>query len=358
MKRKESGRRVEQEVDIWNGVILASMWRIYLICLVVEALCLFTYKPSPECSYPTYFGIYFLLPVAAQGILLLVLKLFVHFERDYLSDYALDVISIIISNLFIAVVVLVHSNMSYITVLLMVPIALVSVYKMPGLIWVQLIVSVAMYVVSRIPFLPPVTYWMDEIPGLKIITFLALALIFAAVEEQVRKSTLLLDVQVWKDSLTHLYNHEAFYEELEDNMEQYKTDQEPFSILIADIDNFKMVNDTYGHAYGDEVIRAVAQVMEKNRGSRDFAARYGGEEFAMILPRKQVGEAILMADKIRREFGAITIESKDGPKSFSISIGVAEYNRPYRTSSSFFEEADRALYEAKASGKNRVCCNK
>lgn len=358
MRRKESGRKVQQEMDIWNGVILASMWRIYLICLVVEVLCLFTYKPSPECSYPTYFGIYFLLPVAAQGILLLILKLFVHFKREYLSDYVLDVVSIIISNLFIAVVVLVHSNMSYITVLLMAPIALVSVYKMPGLIWVQLVVSVALYVVSRIPFLPSVTYWMDEIPGLKIITFLALALIFAAVEEQVRKSTLLLDVQVWKDSLTHLYNHEAFYEELEDNMEKYKTDQEPFSILIADIDNFKMVNDTYGHAYGDEVIRAVAQVMEKNRGSRDFAARYGGEEFAMILPRKQVGEAILMADKIRREFGAITIESKDGPKSFSISIGVAEYNRPYRTSSSFFEEADRALYEAKASGKNRVCCNK
>lgn len=358
MKRKESGRKVQREMDIWNGVILASMWRIYLICLVVQVLCLFTYKPTAECSYSTYLAIYFLLPVAAQGILLLFLKLFVRFQREYLSDYALDVVSIIVSNLFIAVMVLVHSNMSYITVLLMAPIALVSVYKMPGLIWVQLLVSVALYVVSHIPFLPTVTYWMDEIPGLRIVTFLALALIFAAVEEQVRKSTLFLDVQVWKDSLTHLYNHEAFYEELEDNMEKYKTDQEPFSILIADIDNFKSVNDTYGHAYGDEVIRAVAQVMEKNRGSRDFAARYGGEEFAMILPRKQVGEAILMADKIRREFGAINIESKDGPKSFSISIGVAEYNRPYRTSSSFFEEADRALYEAKASGKNRVCCNK
>lgn len=358
MNRKESGRKDQQEMDIWNGVILASMWRIYLICLVVQLLCLFTYKPTPECSYPVYLGIYFLLPVVAQGILLLFLKLFVRFQREYLSDYALDVVAIIVSNLFIAVMVLVHSNMSYITVLLMAPITLVSVYKMPGLIWVQLIVSVALYVASRIPFLPPVTYWMDEIPGLKIVTFLALALIFAAVEEQVRKSTLLLDVQVWKDSLTHLYNHEAFYEELEDNMEKYEMDREPFSILIADIDNFKMVNDTYGHAYGDEVIRAVAQVMEKNRGSRDFAARYGGEEFAMILPRKQVSEAILMADKIRREFGAINIESKDGPKSFSISIGVAEYNRPYRTSSSFFEEADRALYEAKASGKNRVCCNK
>lgn len=358
MKQKESGRKVQQEMDIWNGVILASMWRIYLICLVGQLLCLFTYKPTPECSYPIYFGIYFLLPVAAQGFLLLFLKMFVRFQREYLSDYVMAVVSIIVSNLFFAVLVLVHSNMTYITVLLMAPITLVSVYRMQGLIWVQLVVSIVMYLLSRVSFLPPVDYWMDVIPGLQFFTFLALGLIFAAVEERMRKSTQLLDVQVWKDSLTHLYNHEAFYEELEENMEKYKTDHEPFSILIADIDNFKMVNDTYGHAYGDEVIRAVAQVMEKNRGARDFAARYGGEEFAMILPRKRVGEAILMADKIRREFGAVNIESKDGPKSFSISIGVAEYNRPYRTSSSFFEEADRALYEAKASGKNRVCCNK
>lgn len=358
MRLKASDKNEQQEMDIWNGVILASMWRIYFICVVVQLLCLFTYKPTSECSYLTYFEIYFLLPVAAQGILLLLLKLFIRYKSEYLSDYVLDVVSIIISNLFFSVLVLIHSNMSYITVMLMAPIALVSVYKVQGLIWIQLVVSTVLYVASRFPFLPRVTYWMDEMPGLRIITFLALAFVFAAVEEQVRKSSLQLNIQVWKDSLTHLYNHEAFYEELEENMEKFKTDQEPFSILIADIDNFKMVNDTYGHAYGDEVIRAVARVMEKNRGSRDFAARYGGEEFAMILPRKQVGEAILMADKIRREFGAINIESKDGPKSFSISIGVAEYNKPYRTSSSFFEEADQALYKAKAGGKNKVCCYK
>lgn len=92
--------------------------------------------------------------------------------------------------------------------------------------------------------------------------------------------------QIWKDSLTKLYNHEAFYEKLEFRMKKFEENHERFSIMIADIDNFKNVNDTCGHAYGDEVIRMIAQIMEQNKESKGFAARYGGEEFAMIFPRK------------------------------------------------------------------------
>lgn len=357
-KGKEKVRKSEADIDIWNGVVFVSMRRIWLICTVMQFISLLMYTPTEVCSYGTYFKLYFMTPVIAQGLILFAYKLYISWRIEISSDYTLNVMSIIFSNVFVAVVVMVHNRMSFITLLLMAPICLVSIYKMENLIWIQLVVSIALFGVSRASVFPPVTYWVDEMPGLKVITFIALSLVFAVIEEQVRKSTQQLEVQVWRDSLTRLNNHEAFYEELEYNMEKFKEDKEPFSILIADIDNFKKVNDTYGHVYGDEVIRAVARVMEKNRGSRDFAARYGGEEFAMILPRKSVGEAILMADKIRREFNAITIESSDGPKSFTISIGVAEYNRPYRTSSAFFEEADKALYEAKASGKNKVCCNK
>ena len=117
-------------------------------------------------------------------------------------------------------------------------------------------------------------------------------------------------------------------------MKRYEEKKETFSVMIADIDNFKKVNDTYGHAFGDEVIRQVVVAFAEGHGNNDFSARYGGEEFAMILPKRG------------RE------------KHFTLSIGVAEYTKTYENASTFFEQADKALYEAKRSGKNRVCCAK
>ena len=187
--------------------------------------------------------------------------------------------------------------------------------------------------------------------------FLFVAAAYAIMVEQIRKSTIALDLQGWKDSLTHMYNHEAFYEELENYMKRYKEKGETFSILIADIDNFKKVNDTYGHAYGDEVIREVASVFEQCKGKKEFASRYGGEEFALIMPGRDKKDAVLLADKIRREFEKRKLECEDGAKSFTISIGVAEYAKEYPTASLFFEQADKALYDAKVGGKNKVCCS-
>ena len=158
-----------------------------------------------------------------------------------------------------------------------------------------------------------------------------------------------------KDGLTKLYNRYGFDEMAEKMIS--KNPKEHCVAVLLDVDDFKLINDMYGHAYGDEVIRMIAQIMEQNKGSKGFVARYGGEEFAMIFPKKAIQEAVLAADNIRREFASRTLESKDGPKSFTISIGVAEYDHTYRTASAFFEEADQALYKAKATGKNKVCCN-
>lgn len=355
---KEKKRGTQGETDVWNGVVHTCLQRIWLICTALQLVSLIMYEPTEKCSRVTYLELYFLVPVIAQGLVLLLYKIYAHWQSEIVSDNTMNIMSVIFTNALVAIPVCVHSGLIYILLLLMVPICMVSLYKMEKLVWFQLVITAVLYGISRISIFPPVKYWLNEMPGLKVVTFMTMAYAFVVIEEQVRRSTQQLEIQVWKDSLTRLNNHEAFYETLEEEMEKFQEAKEPFSILIADIDNFKKVNDTYGHAYGDEVIRAVARVMEKNRGSRDFAARYGGEEFAMVMPRKGVKEAILMADKIRRDFNAVSIESTDGPKSFTISIGVAEYSRPYRTSSSFFEEADKALYEAKASGKNKVCCNK
>ena len=130
-------------------------------------------------------------------------------------------------------------------------------------------------------------------------------------------------------------------------------------ILFFDIDKFKQVNDTYGHAFGDEVLKQVSQSIMNCRGTKDICTRYGGEEFALILPNKSLHEAVLQAERIRKEFAATEFMTEDGTTHhFSISLGVAEYDREYKTGSAFFEVADKALYEAKRSGKNKVCCSR
>ena len=177
-------------------------------------------------------------------------------------------------------------------------------------------------------------------------------------EEQVNLSYILQEEKSVRDSLTHLYNHETFYEELEYHMKRYEEKKETFSVMIADIDNFKKVNDTYGHAFGDEVIRQVVVAFAEGHGNNDFSARYGGEEFAMILPKRGIEEAMGIAENIRKKFEEIAFQTELGEKHFTLSIGVAEYTKIYENASTFFEQADKALYEAKRSGKNRVCCAK
>ena len=137
-----------------------------------------------------------------------------------------------------------------------------------------------------------------------------------------------------------------------------RKEEKAFSVMIADIDNFKNVNDTYGHAFGDEVIRQVVVAFAEGHGSNDFCARYGGEEFAMILPKRNLIETAEIAECIRKKFEAIAFMTELGERHFTLSIGVAEYTKSYENASTFFGEADKALYEAKKSGKNRVCCAK
>ncbi len=178
----------------------------------------------------------------------------------------------------------------------------------------------------------------------------------------VHNQTMLLGDATRMDAATGLYNHEYFYEELEKRMRTYedtrKGEREDanFCLLIADIDNFKRVNDTYGHAFGDEVLLGLAEIFKSYCGDRDFVARYGGEEFVMIMGGCHKPDAVTRANTIRRKFADKVFKDALGAEhQFTISLGVAEYDRPWETASKFFEQADQALYQAKNTGKNRVC---
>ncbi len=127
-------------------------------------------------------------------------------------------------------------------------------------------------------------------------------------------------------------------------------------LLIADIDNFKMVNDAYGHLFGDKVLCSVAKILKANIKGRDMAARYGGEEFVVLLPETTLDGARLLAEKIRATIGRSRIrraENRQETAQITVSFGVASYCSG-ETAREFIDRADSALYASKKQGRNRV----
>ena len=159
------------------------------------------------------------------------------------------------------------------------------------------------------------------------------------------------------DPLTQVKNRKAYEIALLQFIAESKRSGKPLSVIMFDIDHFKRINDQYGHLFGDQVIRAVAQAIKGNVKGRDLVARYGGEEFIVLLPETKASGAIVVADHIRSaiERGRIkTKNSEESVGSITISGGVAEYADP-EPAQELIGRADKGLYQAKQSGRNRVC---
>jgi diguanylate cyclase (GGDEF)-like protein len=160
--------------------------------------------------------------------------------------------------------------------------------------------------------------------------------------------------QAVTDELTGLANHRRFQELLALEMEQVRRYHHPLGLIMVDIDDFKAVNDTYGHQQGDIVLRRVARVLADTSREADFPARYGGEELALILPHTDMAGSFAIAERIRTaiESMRITRVDQDGVLRVTASLGVAAFTDG--TKEDLIAEADAALYEAKRRGKNRT----
>lgn len=156
-----------------------------------------------------------------------------------------------------------------------------------------------------------------------------------------------------KDSLTGVHNRNAMDSTLAREVDLAHRHSNPLALLIADIDYFKRVNDTYGHSTGDEVIRSVATAIKASVRSSDIVFRYGGEEFMVLLSNTHKKGALLLAERIRRKVELSTLTCLDKPVPATISLGVA-WLELSDTDSSLFEKADAALYAAKTAGRNCV----
>jgi diguanylate cyclase (GGDEF)-like protein len=153
------------------------------------------------------------------------------------------------------------------------------------------------------------------------------------------------------DALTGLYNHRYFQERLERETKLADRNHQPVSLILLDLDNLKLINDTHGHRAGDAALRHVALTMLGTVREVDVCARYGGEEFVVILTQCAGDDAVQVAERLREAIASTPVQNIG---QVTASIGVATYPTLARSREELIEKADQAMYVAKAAGKNRV----
>jgi diguanylate cyclase (GGDEF)-like protein len=155
------------------------------------------------------------------------------------------------------------------------------------------------------------------------------------------------------DGLTGLFNHRHFQSQVAREARQADRTGAPLCLVLVDVDDFKLLNDRLGHAAGDRALQEIAKAMEGQIRRTDYLARYGGEEFVLLLPQTRLDGGLALAEKVRGAVEALDarVVGPEGRVQVTVSIGIAAYAG---SADAMFEAADRALYEAKAAGKNRV----
>ncbi len=160
-----------------------------------------------------------------------------------------------------------------------------------------------------------------------------------------------------RDGLTNLYNHRYFRDALDREASRGERHGRPFSVIMMDVDHFKLFNDSFGHLAGDEALKMVADALRANCRASSVAARYGGEEFVILVPEVAKVDAVLVAERIREQIANTPVlDPRNGtPRDLTVSLGVSGFPADGLDADALLEVADRALYSAKQSGRNRVC---
>ncbi len=163
-----------------------------------------------------------------------------------------------------------------------------------------------------------------------------------------------LSRQAHTDGLTGLANRRLLAERLDDELIRATRNGTSVSLVMADIDNFKQINDNFGHQTGDAVLRAFSAALDRSVRETDLAARYGGEEFVVVLPGARLANANRAAEQMRKTAAGLKVAGRNGQMAtFTVSFGVAEFPT-YANAEALIAAADAALYQAKRGGKDRV----
>lgn len=156
-----------------------------------------------------------------------------------------------------------------------------------------------------------------------------------------------------KDSLTQLYNHQTFYNELNEQIQKTRLNHQPLVLAIIDIDDFKRVNDTFGHVKGDKVLLELSNLMKAYKQDNMMLARYGGEEFCILFENTQLHDAYSFMEKMRLDFSHIEFVEMPSTR-ITFSVGLVELTSDADNAVSLVEKADLAMYQSKKEGKNKI----
>ena len=154
-----------------------------------------------------------------------------------------------------------------------------------------------------------------------------------------------------RDSLTQLPNRSHIHWRFDD----IAKNNQNLCLVLADIDNFKNINDTYGHLVGDDVLRIISEQLSQTLRKIDVVGRWGGEEFVMLLPETSAEQALIIVERIRKNIAAISfpISTTSGSFSTTISFGISESPIKNQNIENYIQGADKALYQAKSNGRNQ-----
>ena len=175
--------------------------------------------------------------------------------------------------------------------------------------------------------------------------------------DQTMEQALALEESNRRDDLTGLFNRKFFDEQITQEVNSARRYNWPLTLAVIDIDHFKTVNDTYGHAGGDAVLRALAGRLQSMMRASDSLCRYGGEEFALILPRVDIAIGRVLLERLRAAVEAMAVDVGEGVTvSLTLSIGIASLDKGI-TPGRLMAQADAAMYQSKHAGRNRITCH-
>lgn len=354
------------DIKAWNRKILNTYWIILLIIWVAQAWNLY----HVYMNEPLTVNLYIQDTLIKNNLYLLIAMVLVEFLFRYMNnkfEYILILLGIYIAsilfvfnnswNLGVQIVFILPLLMSIyyfdtkkiffagistlLICLILFPLVIEGTYQ----VIVTEIISTSVMVIGTCLFA-----FFVKVRGLGLIADLQ-----ATIENQQNLfiQNIVMDKMTKVDALTGLNNHKTYHEYIERLVDQAERNGLTLQLALIDIDNFKSVNDTFGHRVGDIVLKEVTKKIEDGISSEDIAFRYGGEEFAIIFTNKTVNESFQIVDQIRESISQIHFQTMAG-QNVTISGGVSDYC----TGSGkdlIFNNADSNLYKAKHDGKNKIC---
>lgn len=337
-------------ISEWNKKVMHWIWICIGLVIFIQVLLFIFYQPVPECSKSQYWETFVLRPSVAIVLEAAFMELLIRPLGKLLGT-----------------VVVVHSSVSYMCMVLTYPVIFATVYREKVFKYVAFAMCIMVYAFITYGVVPSTEFKPENSKEVYLVIFIGftivafsfskvLASVVVNFEKENQKiceeKDKILEISQ-RDSMTGLYNHKLFYEKLDEELQKCNTDRH-LSLVIIDIDNFKSINDTFGHASGDNVILKIVSIIRENMEECDVAARYGGEEFGLILVGKGEMEAFNIAERIRRSVESAVVEGVE--RTITISLGMMEVRPKDKNGILLFKEVDSALYEAKQTGKNKTVC--